>query len=360
MSNDLSASDHAQILETATDRFWSRGVLGIKAVLGIHIIFLMTFIALDVKTLWLTNIGSVVIHFYCLQLLKAKRYRLTSILLISEIVAHAVIATVVLGWHTGFYYYLLCIIPVALFNYTIAPFWRWVTCAITCTCLLIGKVTDLFFAIKPLFMLSPRITELFSLFNLSSAIVMLVYVSALAASISITMQADLFTLANKDSLTNLYTRGRLHSEAQRLYRSPQTFKPISLIMLDVDHFKSINDTFGHDVGDTVLQRVSSVIAASVRGTDVASRWGGEEFLILMRNTDLKNADKIAERILNEIRAIRLEVEGGTIMVTATLATCVIGESECLKDAIKRTDKALYQGKQQGRNRIMRAAQAVAA
>ena len=335
-------------------------MLGIKTVLGIHIIFLMTFIALDVKTLWLTNIGSVVIHFYCLQLLKAKRYRLTSILLISEIVAHAVIATVVLGWHTGFYYYLLCIIPVALFNYTIAPFWRWVTCAITCTCLLIGKVTDLFFAIKPLFMLSPRITELFSLFNLSSAIVMLVYVSALAASISITMQADLFTLANKDSLTNLYTRGRLHSEAQRLYRSPQTFKPISLIMLDVDHFKSINDTFGHDVGDTVLQRVSSVIAASVRGTDVASRWGGEEFLILMRNTDLKNADKIAERILTEIRAIRVEVEGASIMVTATLATCVIGEHECLKDAIKRTDKALYQGKQQGRNRIMRATQAVAA
>ena len=209
MSNDLSASDRAQILETATDRFWSRGVLGIRAVLGIHIIFLLTFIALDVKALWLTNIGSVAIHFYCLQLLKAKRYRLTSTLLMSEIVIHALIASVVLGWHTGFYYYLLCIIPIALFNYTVAPFWRWITCILICTCLLIGKVMDLFFAVEPLLMLSPEVTELFSLFNLSSAMVMLVYISALTASSSIAMQADLFTLANKDSLTNLYTRGRL-------------------------------------------------------------------------------------------------------------------------------------------------------
>jgi diguanylate cyclase (GGDEF)-like protein len=360
MRNDLSASDRAQILSTITDRFWSKGYRGIQAALAIHFIFLITFIALDIKPLWLANIGSVTIHFYCLKLLQAKRYRLTSLLILAEITLHAVLATAVLGWHSGFFYYLLCIIPVALYNYTVTPVWRWASCLLICTSLMTGKMLDLFFSMPPLVTLSSQVIELFSLFNLCSAMVMLIYVTALTAFSSIAMQADLFNLANKDSLTNLYTRGRLHSEAQRLYRNPQTFKPISLIMLDVDHFKNINDTFGHDVGDTVLQRVSSVIASSVRATDVASRWGGEEFLILMRNTDLAKAEKVAERILNEIRAIRFEADGATILVTATLAACEIGEHECLKDAIKRTDKALYRGKEQGRNRIMRAAQPIAA
>ncbi|TWI54972.1 diguanylate cyclase (GGDEF)-like protein [Pseudomonas duriflava] len=351
MNETLSSIDRHQILQNVTERFWGKAGLGVTAAFITHAVFAVVFYLVGSMSLAVFNVGSVVAYAICPRLLKTKRFRLVSLILAWEIILHSLLATLIMGWSSGFYYYLFCIIPLALYNYTISISWRAAFCVGTLIVLAAGKL------------MAPQLVnqvglnadqlELFAFANLIIAAVILIYIAALTAFSSLAMQSDLFNLANTDGLTKLYNRGRLHTEAQRLYAS-QRYKPLALIMLDVDHFKTINDTYGHDVGDAVLQKVSTVLIESVRSTDVASRWGGEEFLILLRNADLGIVRNIAERIRQRIEAAEYEGENGPIKVTATLAFCEIGQNEALQDAIQRTDKALYVGKKSGRNRAVAA------
>jgi len=165
----------------------------------------------------------------------------------------------------------------------------------------------------------------------------------------IEMQHTLEKLASTDQLTGIYNRRKFEEMFNvELDRISRYKSPLALIMFDVDHFKSVNDTYGHDVGDKVLKSIVNVVNKNIRNTDIFARWGGEEFLILSPETNSENARALAEKL-------RASIEK-TKFVKAGKLTCSFGVSSYIDkesgdSLIKRVDDALYEAKNEGRNRV---------
>lgn len=160
-------------------------------------------------------------------------------------------------------------------------------------------------------------------------------------------------LALHDGLTNLLNRRALHDHAEaELSRAARNTAPFSVIMLDIDHFKSVNDRFGHAAGDAALRLVASTLTQQVRAYDVVGRWGGEEFMILLPNTALAEARTAAERIREAIEAARLPVvNDGEVQLTASLGVAALTGAASVQELTSQADTALYRAKQMGRNRV---------
>lgn len=167
-----------------------------------------------------------------------------------------------------------------------------------------------------------------------------------------TAMEQLKVISVTDSLTGLYNRRhiilRMEDEASQRKRYGGRF---SIILGDIDFFKRINDTYGHDCGDIVLKRIAEILRENAREQDVLSRWGGEEFLILLPMTEMEGALTLAERMRSAIENGIIEYKGHTINVTITLGVAEHQTGEHLDSAIKRADTALYLGKDEGRNRV---------
>jgi two-component system cell cycle response regulator len=132
-------------------------------------------------------------------------------------------------------------------------------------------------------------------------------------------------------------------------------KPLALMMLDIDFFKSINDSHGHDAGDDVLREFAVRIRKSIRGIDLACRYGGEEFVIVMPETDLHVASMVAERLRRSIAGEAFVISKGTnrIQVTISIGLATLErKGEAVGDVLKRADNALYRAKHDGRNRVV--------
>lgn len=161
-------------------------------------------------------------------------------------------------------------------------------------------------------------------------------------------------MSRTDGLTQLFNRShwqsRLNEEFSRCYRYQQT---LSLMLFDLDHFKSINDTHGHLAGDTVLVEVASIIARALRDSDIAGRYGGEEFGILLPSTDLEGATIVAQRLCERINQTRIPFENKTIPISASIGVAEYEPSQKNAEAlIAQADEALYKAKELGRNRVV--------
>ncbi len=156
-----------------------------------------------------------------------------------------------------------------------------------------------------------------------------------------------------DSLTGLFNKrhliATLETEMERTCRSHQ---PTSLIMLDVDHFKPFNDKHGHIAGDKVLHHVSLIIKNAIRKIDVACRYGGEEFSIILPSTPLVTATHVAERVRETIEGFQLNLDDCNLNITVSLGiSCYThNQHSNVEDLINRADQQLYKAKHQGRNR----------
>ncbi len=159
--------------------------------------------------------------------------------------------------------------------------------------------------------------------------------------------------ARRDPLTGLFTRRYLDQNIPGLVHSHRrSERPISLLMLDIDHFKRVNDTYGHLAGDEVLSQVAGVVREAVRSADSAVRFGGEEFCILLPGAELTVALRVAERIRQNIEAIDFPAIGPALTVTASIGAATLGYWETPAQWMDRADKALYQAKEEGRNRCI--------
>ena len=167
------------------------------------------------------------------------------------------------------------------------------------------------------------------------------------------VKEKLLLSSNIDPLTGLYNRrymmDRISEEVNR-YRRNKT--PFCIMVADIDYFKEINDRFGHDCGDEVLQTISNLINAEIRNIDTLSRWGGEEFLILLPETQIYSARSVAERIRQSILKNVFAYENATFHLTMTFGLATYENDQTIKETIKKADNALYQGKLAGRNRII--------
>lgn len=155
-----------------------------------------------------------------------------------------------------------------------------------------------------------------------------------------------------DPLTHTHNRAAFSDVLQReTKRADRCQQELSLIFVDVDHFKSINDNYGHDCGDLALASVAGKIKDSVRGSDIVFRYGGEEFVVLLPDTNQEEAALIAERIRIGIESHTLAYGMEVLNMTASLGVSSLKRNDHPKDFIKRADAAMYQAKRSGRNRV---------
>ena len=162
-----------------------------------------------------------------------------------------------------------------------------------------------------------------------------------------------FEMAILDQLTGLYNRRFLSSQGVRLVDEAQTKQtPMACLMVDIDHFKNVNDTYGHDVGDEVLKEIAGRLTTSVRGSDLACRTGGEEFAVLMPKTPRSSAHDIADRVLRSVSDEPVVTsDGRSLDITVSIGCSVLTEADNLAMLMKRADQALYRSKQNGRNQV---------
>lgn len=160
-------------------------------------------------------------------------------------------------------------------------------------------------------------------------------------------------LALTDALTGLANRRTLVARLEHEdHRAARYENPFSVVMLDVDHFKWINDRFGHSMGDGVLRAIADVVRASVRNVDMAGRWGGEEFLLLLPECDHEGALVVAERVRTSVEAMRFPPHGPErVTVSCGVATRILDEPSGMS-LVDRADAALYEAKRNGRNRVV--------
>ena len=176
---------------------------------------------------------------------------------------------------------------------------------------------------------------------------------ALLLSRLTTQNVELERLATTDSLTGLANRRRLFDRLeQEVYRAQRYGTALSLLMFDIDHFKRINDRWGHATGDWVLRRIARETHQLLRKTDQAGRYGGEEFVVLLPETDLSEALSLAQRLGQRISDTAITPEhDAPISVTVSVGVAALAPDETGEELIHRADQALYRAKQNGRNRV---------
>ncbi len=162
-------------------------------------------------------------------------------------------------------------------------------------------------------------------------------------------------MAITDPLTGLYNRRYMESHLNSLVeQAVSRKKPLTVLVLDIDFFKAINDTHGHDAGDDVLREFSVRIKKSIRGIDLACRYGGEEFVVVMPETDLAVATMVAERLRRRIATEPFPIQDGSksLEVTISVGISALGRDDTSANILKRADAALYRAKRDGRNRVV--------
>jgi diguanylate cyclase (GGDEF)-like protein len=178
------------------------------------------------------------------------------------------------------------------------------------------------------------------------------YQESLAQLASLT--GKLRELATTDSLTGLFNRRAFRDRAEAEWARHERYKhPVACLMLDVDHFKEVNDTHGHAAGDAVLQHVGALMRASLRTVDLAARIGGDEFIALMPDTSLDGAYALAERLLMRLLGRPLSGAERDVRVTASLGVATSTGCATLDQLMARADRALYQAKAAGRGCVVK-------
>ncbi len=166
--------------------------------------------------------------------------------------------------------------------------------------------------------------------------------------------SELERQVKRDALTGLANRRHfIETGEEELQRATRYRHPLALLMVDIDHFKPVNDTYGHLAGDEVLKAVAAVCAESVRGNDCLARLGGEEFAILMPETGLDEAGAAAERLRVAVERLRCELHEGLVTPTVSIGVAIIENTgESLSSLMRRGDRAMYAAKAQGRNQVV--------
>ncbi len=163
------------------------------------------------------------------------------------------------------------------------------------------------------------------------------------------------TAALHDKLTGLNNRGAFDDNLKReIDIAQRQHSPLSLLVIDIDHFKTVNDIYGHRGGDTVLQLLAKSIMDTMRASDVAFRYGGEEFTLLLNNTDAKSAHLVAERIRLAVSQITATADNKNFGITISLGLAQLNQGEQGSSLFERADQALYQAKKTGRNKTVSA------
>jgi diguanylate cyclase (GGDEF)-like protein len=315
-----------------------------------HAAFIPMFVWLGHPRLGALNVASVAFWVTAALVNRRGRSTLAMWLLTTEVIAHAVLAVASLGWVSGFQYYLVPLIPFVMFNDRLSG--RTV----------VGISAGVCGAVIALRVLAPEggaaVAPVLRYGNLATPLLFLALVSFHFRRASTAAERRMESMALTDPLTGLLNR---RSMEQRLREAAHGFertgRAFSVIMADIDRFKRINDVHGHAVGDRVLRAVAGLFGERLRGGDAVARWGGEEFLLLLPETELATACEVADRLRTTAEARLSDGAGLGQSVTLTFGVAVFNRPMRVDACLKQADDALYAGKAEGRNRVVSAAPA---
>ncbi|MDX1508338.1 MAG: GGDEF domain-containing protein [Woeseiaceae bacterium] len=253
--------------------------------------------------------------------------------------------------HAAFVLSFLCIGGVLSTVYLSGPqqvFWAYP--ALMAVFYLVKPRTAIFFALALVAALIPRLLQSDNVFQTTTTLVTIIVMSAFAYAFSIVtnrQREQLIRLATKDPLTGAGNRRALEGKLREVVSSFRRNRhPASLVILDLDHFKAVNDAHGHAAGDQILRSVTEIVNLRIRVTDSLYRIGGEEFVIVIEGQDIHGAAHLAEQLRTIVEANELVPDRA---VTISLGVAQLRDGESGKDWLHRADEALYQAKRDGRN-----------
>lgn len=323
-----------------------------------HFCFIFLFLWLGVSEMVVLNILSTTVLFFSIVFTRKRWYIPAFIIGTSEIIIHAILAVHFIGWGSGFHYYLVVMTPFIFFW----PYWNSRTKISVSAVLFLIYLALFYYArnVSPVHELENWKIELttiitaFTAFFIFAAVALYYQVSVNKFEANLREANRLLEdMAKTDPLTALHNRRIIEEKlGDSNIKMADDGKAFSVIMSDIDHFKILNDTYGHQIGDLVLVSISKILKNATRSGDLVARWGGEEFLILLPGTGGEEAKEVAERMRIAISQSPVYIENKEIRITMTfgVAECTleIGINEC----INRADKALYEGKNAGRNQVI--------
>lgn len=329
-----------------------------SACLALHIAYLLLFAATGIKIMSIFNIFSVA--FYFSTLILVKRVKEKNVLIYAtfiEIIIHATVATICVGWESDFGMFLLMIIPIAF----LMPSKNKKNSFIIMT------ISILLYGILGFLSLNPDSSvynfeknsyhTIFYVINIFSDSSILIYFTAIYTIINrytecrLRVQNEqLRIMASTDPLTHLSNRremGRILTDISA--ESKLSRKPFVIGIGDIDNFKRVNDTYGHDTGDAVLSSVSGIIQEKLPQNGFVARWGGEEFLFVIPNADINSGSEYAEKIIRSVNQHKFTSNDSTFFVTMTFGICEGQPEDIVDKIISHADSRLYKGKNSGKN-----------
>ena len=256
----------------------------------------------------------------------------------------------------NFNYFFFIVAPISFFIYDFDIRLERVSLVITnIIAILLLMLSELITITPPYVTLTPSLAKFFTILSLTSTISSITIVFYFYARSLSAINNELRVLANTDVLTKILNRRSFNNEGNMLFDFSKKYgKIFALIILDIDYFKNVNDTYGHPAGDEVLVQMSELLSASLRENDTIARYGGEEFALLLRGSKPDGLLKAAEHLRKAVDTHHFEIsDGQKIRITISLGIVIFSDkSESFEEMIREADKALYRAKDGGRNRLV--------
>lgn len=330
-------------------QFWQVLKRSCQIAASVDVAFFFIFHLLGSSILAWVNVASVAMYMVAYRAIGRKQNGIAITLVWAEVMIHAGLGVVVIGWESGFHYYVLMFIPAVFVSMRL----REAVVALVGLWSYYVALYVLMWSMEPLQPIAPDALLGVYLFNLSVVFAMFGYLSFFYLSIVTEANRKLRRIATTDSLTGLLNRRHMtHLLEKELARFRRHGHPVAFLLLDIDHFKEVNDQYGHEAGDRVLEDVAAIIRDQLRTQDLIARWGGEEFLVVLPDSELQSAQAIAERVREALMAHEWRGPNGQpITVTTSAGVSAFSHDDDRNSAISRADRALYRGKELGRNRV---------
>lgn len=348
--------------QVSTERFKYK--LIIYSITMVHVVLFVLFNLLHIWPMVIFNVGSVAVYIKCIDIIKrGYESEIMKVFYMTywEIIIHSFVATICVGWTFGFPQYIIGLIPFGYYmcatllegrrRYVIATALGLIAALSFIACRSLSLFAGAIFQIE----LPVAVELLIYIFNSVCNFVFLFMVTVIFVwdMQRITAQlrnqnVALDNMASVDPLTGLYNRRSMQDFLERALKSEEDF---GLIMCDIDNFKRVNDTYGHDFGDVVLKEIAHIAKEKVSDRGYVCRWGGEEILIM--STDrLDHICETAENIRQEVEKHVFRCRGKELHCSLTLGVAGHRVGNAVEDTIKHADSRLYYGKQNGKNRVV--------
>ena len=319
--------------------------------LAAHSFFIFLFVFIGANQLAVLNIVSVALWLTAFLLSRKGRIISATLLALFELMGHAAVACFSLGLSTGFHVYLWAAMLLAGTTQGISIRYSSLLASLPLLLLIVLEMT---LGDVPYPLGYPEYVGLILMGNILITGASLLFVGITVRLENDRQQQRLIEQANHDDLTGLSNRRFGHQVLQQCtLLAERNRQPFCVAMADIDYFKKLNDTFGHDAGDVVLRGVADCFRARLRKSDTVCRWGGEEFLILISNSSLDSAMKLVESLRISIQEMKLKSIPSLSGITVSFGLAQFEPGEPIDKLIIRADNLLYQAKAEGRNRTVR-------